>query len=134
RYSTISASVLDTDATSSTRYQGFADVTSQVAAAGNGVYTVGNIETGTRTDRYGGWGLVVVYRNPAESVRRLLVYDGLLALQSGLRTSADVSLTRFVTPPSRTGGGRLGVLAWEGDKGITGDTATFAGRSLTDTL
>ena len=29
---------------------------------------------------------------------------------------------------------RLGILAWEGDRGITGDTATFAGRSLSDTL
>ena len=134
RYSTISASVLDTDATSSTRYQGFADVTSQVAAAGNGVYTVGNVETGTGNDRYGGWGLLVVYRNAAESVRRLLVYDGLLALQSGLRPAADISLSGFVTPPSGTVVGRLGILAWEGDRGITGDAATFAGRSLSDTL
>ena len=130
----MTASALDTDSLSATRYQGFADVTSSVAAAGNGVYTVGNVQTGTGEGRYGGWGLVVVYRNPAESVRRLLVYDGLFALQSGLRTSADVSLTGFVTPPSGTVVGRLGILAWEGDKGITGDTATFAGRSLTDTL
>ena len=86
---------------------GFADVTNSVAAAGNGVYTVGNVQTGTGEGRYGGWGLVVVYRNPAESVRRLLVYDGLFALQTGLRTSADVSLTGFVTPPSGTVVGRL---------------------------
>ena len=135
RYSTISASVLDTDATSSTRYQGFADVTSQVAAAGNGVYTVGNVETGTGNDRYGGWGLVVVYRNAAE-VRPASRSSttGCLALQSGLRPTADISLSGFVTPPSGTVVGRLGILAWEGDRGITGDTATFAGRSLTDTL
>ena len=93
-----------------------------------------NIETGTGSDRYGGWGLVVVYRNPAESARRLLVYDGLLALQSGLRPTADISLSGFVTPPSGTVVGRLGILAWEGDRGITGDAATFAGRALSDTL
>jgi hypothetical protein len=134
RYSTITASVLDTDATSTTRYQGFADVTSQVSAAGNGVYTVGNIETGTGADRYGGWGLVVVYRNAAEPVRRLLVYDGLTSIQSGLRPTTDIALSGFVTPPSGTVVGRLGILAWEGDRGITGDSASFAGRSLTDAL
>lgn len=72
-YRQVTASALDTDSLSATRYQGFADVTSSVAAAGNGVYTVGNVQTGTGEGRYGGWGLVVVYRNPAESVRRLLV-------------------------------------------------------------
>jgi len=119
-YRTITASALDTDATSTTRYQAFADVTSFVAAAGTGV------------NRYGGWGLVVVYRNPAEPTRRLLVYDGLLALQSGLRPTADVSLSGFVTPPSGTVLGRLALLSWEGDRGLTGDSATFAGRSLSD--
>ena len=78
-------SALDTDATSITRYQGFADVTSSVASGGSGVYTVGNVATGTGENRFGGWGLVVVYRNSAEPTRRLLVYDGLLAVQSGLR-------------------------------------------------
>jgi hypothetical protein len=131
-YRVVSASVLDTDATSTTRYQAFADVTSLVAAAGNGVYTVGNVETGTGADRYGGWGLVVVYRHPSEPTRRLLVYDGLLALQSGLRPTADVALSGFVTPPSGTVLGRLALLAWEGDRGITGDAATFANRSLVD--
>ena len=75
-----------------------------------------------------------MYRNAAESVRRLLVYDGLLAVQSGLRPTADISLSGFVTPPSGTVVGRLGILAWEGDRGITGDAATFAGRALSDTL
>jgi fibronectin type 3 domain-containing protein len=129
---TITASALDIDATSSTRYQAFADVTSLVQAAGNGAYTVGAIEAGTGVNRYGGWGLVVAYRNPAEPTRRLVVYDGLLPLQPGLRPTADVSLSGFVTPPSGTVRGRLAMLSWEGDRGLTGDSATFAGRSLSD--
>ncbi|HEX2103048.1 MAG TPA: hypothetical protein VHF51_05315 [Solirubrobacteraceae bacterium] len=131
-YRIVTASVLDTDATSTSRYQGFADVTSQVAAGGAGVYAVANIQAGTGLNRYGGWGLVVVYRNAAEPTRRLLVYDGLLAVQSGLRPSADVALSGFVTPPSGTVAGRLSLLAWEGDRGLTGDAATLAGRSITD--
>jgi hypothetical protein len=129
----VQADTLDTDATSSTRYQGFADVTSSVASGGNGVYTVGNIETGTGGNRFGGWGLVVVYRSAAEPIRRLTVYDGLLTLQSGLRPTADIPLSGFVTPPSGTVSGRLSLLAWEGDRGLTGDSATLAGRSISDT-
>src|SRR6185503_9017925 len=53
----ITASVVDTDANETTRYQGLADVTSQVALAGSGTYTVGNIQTGTGANRYGGWSL-----------------------------------------------------------------------------
>jgi hypothetical protein len=52
----VTASVVDADATVTTRYQGFADVTSQVALGGSGTYTVGNIQTGTGANRYGGWG------------------------------------------------------------------------------
>jgi hypothetical protein len=131
-YRLVQAGVLDTDATSTTRYQGFADVTSLVATAGNGTYAVGNIEAGTGENRYGGWGLVVVYRNAAEPTRRLLVYDGLLAVQSGVRPATDIALSGFVTRASGTVTGRLGLLAWEGDRGLTGDAATLAGRSLSD--
>ena len=44
------------------------------------------------------------------------------------------SLSGFVTPPSGTVLGRLALLSWEGDRGLTGDSATFAGRSLSDAL
>ena len=40
------------------------DVTSQVQAAGNGTYWVGDIAATQGVDRYAGWSLVVAYRNP----------------------------------------------------------------------
>jgi hypothetical protein len=75
-YQTVTAAVVHSDAAVATRYQGFADVTSQVAAAGSGTYTVGNVQAGTGQNRYGGWGLVVAYRLASAPARRLLVYDG----------------------------------------------------------
>src|SRR4051812_48424287 len=53
---TITASALDTDATSPTRYQAFADVTSLVQAAGKGAYTLGAVETRTRGEPHRGGG------------------------------------------------------------------------------
>src|SRR4051812_25534610 len=80
----------------------------------------------------GGGGWAFCPPPPADPTRRLLVYDGLLPLQSGLRPTADIALSGFVTPPSGTVLGRLAMLSWEGDRGLTGDSATFAGRSLSD--
>jgi len=45
---------LDMSTTWPTRFQGFADVTADVAAAGPGSYSVANLQTGTGGDRYGG--------------------------------------------------------------------------------
>src|SRR4029077_1470888 len=51
-YRTITADTLDTIGT---RYQGFADVTPIVSAAGAGEYTIANVQAGTGPDRYAGW-------------------------------------------------------------------------------
>ena len=56
-YTTLTATTLD-DSTQAGRYQAFRDVTSLVAAAGNGTYTVGNVQAGEGTDHYAGWSLV----------------------------------------------------------------------------
>ena len=54
-YAAVTASVLDADASSTTRFQGFADVTAQVKAAGNGTYAVANVQSGTGINRWAGW-------------------------------------------------------------------------------
>ncbi|MEP6954872.1 MAG: hypothetical protein ABI950_12505 [Solirubrobacteraceae bacterium] len=58
-YTTLTAATLDTDALRTTRYQGFADVTSQVTAGGTGSYTVANVQAATGTKAYSGWALLV---------------------------------------------------------------------------
>jgi hypothetical protein len=61
--------------TSFNAYQGFADVTALVAGAGSGVYRVANLQSGTGKGRFAGWTLAVAYRNPAETLRALRVYE-----------------------------------------------------------
>jgi hypothetical protein len=133
-YATVTAGVLDTDATATTRYQGFADVTSLVRSAGNGTYAVANVQSGTGGNRWGGWSLLVAYRDTSQPVRRLQVYDGFQALQSGGATSTDIAVTDLLTPATGTVRGRLGLLSWEGDRGSTGESATLGARALTDAL
>ena len=57
-------------------YQGYIDVTTQVKAAGNGTYWVGDIQATAGADRYAGWSLIVAYRNPAAPLRDLRIYHG----------------------------------------------------------
>lgn len=72
-------------------------------------------------DRYGGWSLVVVYSNSAELTRNVTVFDG-FQLVTGAGTTITSPVSGFSTPPSGTVGTALGVLAYEGDRGFTGDS------------
>src|SRR5262245_51138857 len=57
--------------TDSDDYQGFIDVTNLVKAAGNGSYTVANVQADVGTDKHGGWALVIDYSDPAAPARHL---------------------------------------------------------------
>ena len=105
-YTTVTASVVDSDATNTTSYQAFADVTSLVQAGGSGTYSAGDIQAGTGENRYGGWALVVAYGDTTEPFQRIHVYDGFQVLQSGGTTTTDITLTDFLTPASGTSQGR----------------------------
>jgi hypothetical protein len=129
---TITAATVDTDAAAATRYQGFANVTPQVAVGGSGTYTVANVQTGTGINRYGGWGLVVAYRLGSEPVRRLLVNDGFLALGAMTRPVVDVPFSGFLTPASGTVRARLGAIAYEGDRSIATDALAIGDRAVVD--
>ena len=115
---TVTASQLDT---SGTRYHAFADVTSIVDAAGNGTYTLANVQAGTGQDRYGGWSLVVAYSNSAELTRNVTVFDGFQIVNAGNPT-IDIPVSGFLTPPSGAVDTALGVLTYEGDRGLVGDS------------
>ena len=57
-------------------YQQFANVTAIVQATGPGTYWGANVPAATGEDRYAGWSLVVVYREPTLPLRNLTVFDG----------------------------------------------------------
>jgi hypothetical protein len=131
-YAQVNADQLDWASGSwSARYQSFADVTAQVAAAGTGDYTLANVQASTGNDRYAGWTLVVAYRLAGDPVRNLSVYDGLVTMQSG---ATDITLDGFETPGSGTVAAKLGLVSYEGDLGLTGDTVRLNGTALSDGL
>ncbi len=117
---------------SNNRYQGFINVTALVQAqtAGTtGTYTVANVQsTSGSIDRYAGWSLVVVIRDPAQPARNLVVFDGLQVVGG-----VNIPLSGFTTPPSGPVNARLGIVAYEGDRGTTGDVLKINNVTLSDT-
>ena len=129
-YQTLSAAV-DESAGIAGAYQGFVDVTSQVTAAGAGVYTVAGVESATGVDRYAGWALVVAYRDDTEPPRNLSVFDGLQSVGAG-DPPLSIPVSGFETPETGAVRTRVGVVAYEGDRGASGDRARLNGRLLSD--
>lgn len=125
--------------TGSNDYQGFADVTSLVQAAGNGTFTVANVQANVNaTDKHGGWSLVVAYRDPAAPARNLTVFDGFAVIQNAAADrNVTINVSGFQTPPSGPVNAKVGFVAYEGDRGSDGDSATLRSgpnsRVLSDT-
>jgi uncharacterized repeat protein (TIGR01451 family) len=128
-YATLTATRLDAGGTA---YQGFADVTARVQAAGNGTYTVANVRSTTGPNRFAGWSLVVVYRDLTLPPRNLVVFDGYAQVTTGAPVSFTVS--GFLTPPLGAVTTRLGVVAYEGDLGSQGDRFRLNGTPLGDAV
>jgi uncharacterized repeat protein (TIGR01451 family) len=127
-YASITASRLDV---SNTDYQAFADVTARVQAGGNGAYWTANVRsTPNTTNVHAGWALVVVYSDANGTLRNLVVLDGYAHVSSGNNVTTTIS--GFVTPPAGVVNTRLGVVAYEGDLGFTGDSFRLNGTNLTD--
>ncbi|GAA4594007.1 putative repeat protein (TIGR01451 family) [Actinoplanes octamycinicus] len=112
-------------------YQGFADVTGLVAGAGSGVYGVADIQAGTGQDRYAGWALAIAYRNPAEVLRALRVYDG-LGTVSSTSGNLNIPVSGFETPHSGSVRAEVGTVAYEGDLGKRGDALKINGQIMSD--
>ncbi|MEE8601065.1 beta strand repeat-containing protein, partial [Euzebya tangerina] len=133
-YSTVTADELNTLPSGNNQgFQGFADITSVVQAAGDGTYGVANVQARTGQTGYGGWSIQIVYRDLTQPPRNLTIFDGLeLVAATGGAVPVDVS--GFQTPgrgPVRT---RIGVLAWEGDDGLGGDSLALNTTTLTDAV
>ena len=112
-------------------YAAFVDVTAHVQRAGSGVYTVANVQSATGEDRYAGWALVVAYEAAGEPPRNLTVFDGLQSVTQG-KPAVTIPVSGFQTPLSGPVRTKLGFVAYEGDRGMTGDSATLDGKVLSD--
>ena len=137
-YTQITASVIDTDITQGSAagrpYQAFADVTTIVSNAGAGNYSVGDLAAVTGDDGlgfYGGWALLVAYKDNNQAFRKLSIYDGAVVINGS--TTESVTVNGLLTPSSGAFNTFLGALVWEGDVGFTNDQFIFEGTPITDT-
>ena len=136
-YQTITASQVDTSpVTGGVRYQGFADVTDLVVEGRSGEYTTANVQAGRGNDRYGGWALVVAYQDPSEPLRNLTIFDGYAVVQQSPVADQNVAIpvSGFRTPESGPVRSRVGVVAYEGDLGLLGDSLRLNSTPLTNSL
>ncbi|GGV56866.1 hypothetical protein GCM10010294_02960 [Streptomyces griseoloalbus] len=102
-------------------FQASADVTRLVRDSEPGLYTVAQVNVAGGRSAAGGWGgwtLVVAYENPAEPLRHLALWDGFMPLAA--RTGAGMPLRDL--PFAAGAGGRVGLVAYNGDRGTTGDS------------
>lgn len=103
-------------------FSAFADVTTQVQATGNGLYTLSDLDVSSfinlhaqNSTNFAGWALIVVYRNPALPLNQLNIYDGMQVVSS-LQNFLDVPLNALNVIDNVDA--KIGFLTWEGDSGI----------------
>ena len=115
-------------------YQSTADVTAQVAAAGPGLFRVSDIAsvelpTMNNNDPINAWSMVVFYSLATDPPRNLALFDGLdLVLPN---SSSKATLSGFLVPNAGFDA-KLGVIAYEGEDSLPGDSLLFNGAVLSD--
>lgn len=137
-YAPVAGAVVGTTTDNGANYQAFADVTERVRAAGSGTYAVSNVQVARGTNTWGGWSLVVAYRDPAAPLRNLTVFDGYQFVSVNAPT-LTIPVSGFLAPPSGPVRARLGVVAYDGDRGAPGsqyqgDTLKLNGATVSDAL
>ena len=113
-------------------YQSYATVTDLVRAGGTGTYFGADVAAATGGDRYAGWALVVAYHDSTQPVRDLTVFDGFEGISG--TNSDSFTVNGFVAPPSGPVRTRVGVVAWEGDLSLLGDSLALNDTSLSTPL
>lgn len=123
------------DAGKTDAYQASADVTPLVRRGGSGVWTVAqlNVAMGrSEAGAWGGWTLVVAYEKESEPLREVALWDGFEALGPG-RPEHQLTLAGLRIAPRAAG--RVGLVSYDGDRGVLGDSVGVqAGKEKSFTL
>ncbi len=130
------------------QYSCYKDITNEVAKLSNpiGTYTVANIPATTSeidddetlgNGLAGGWTMIVIYEDNSKQRKRFYVYDGFVNIDAKAKP-VEFSFDNFQTIPQGAVHGKIGVISYEGDKGIRGDrfqvlsNETNTYKSITD--
>lgn len=105
-------------------YAAYADVTDYVREKGVGEYFVADMAlnegNGGGTGYYGGWGMVVIYKNQSMNWRNITVFDG-YGYMSQAVSSATLRVEGFRAVQKGDVKIKMGMMAGEGDEDISGD-------------
>ena len=113
-YSTVTASVVDSDSTDTSSYQAFADVTAAVQAGGEGTYWPATSRPApARTATAAGRSSSPTATRPSPTSGSTSTTASRCS-QSGGVEDTDITLTDFLTPETGTVNGRLGVVSLGG--------------------
>ena len=100
-------------------FSAFADVTTLVQTAGNGTYNFSELDLTsvipdycTNGTNFGGWAIIIVYKNSLLPLNQLNVYDGLQFVPNAINITLN-SLNVIDNQDAK-----IGFLAWEGDRSI----------------
>jgi hypothetical protein len=121
-------------ATNSGIFIGYQEVTDYVKTHGAGTYTVADIAliegSNSNPGLSGGWGMVVIYENPAMKSRAVTLFDGYAYVNGQLPKASpytvkgeygNIDISGFTTVGTGPVNMKLGVMAAEGDVYLTGD-------------
>ena len=120
---------------STSSYQSVANITEVVQAQGSGAYRMSGVDSVNIVDLYNnnsfaGWWMVVFYQLDSDPLRNLALFDGLDNVSSA--APQNLTLDGFFVPAGFTAG-KLGIVAFEGENTINGDSFSFgAAPALTD--
>lgn len=115
-------------------FSAFADITNQVKNTGNGNYTVTELDLTNVINFYcfngtnfGGWAIIVVYKNSKIPLNQLTIYDGLQYVPS------EINITLNSLNVIDNEDARIGFVAWEGDQFISiNETLRVNGNPLSN--
>lgn len=106
-------------------YSAYTEVTDYVRQNGIGSYFAADIAlvegNGSGTGYSGGWGLVVIYENSKMKHRDITLFDGHAFVLNSTSNGYNVEVDGFHTLRTGNVGVKLGIMASEGDVGLTGD-------------
>ena len=106
-------------------YSAYTDVTDYVRQNGIGSYMAADIAlvegNGSGTGYSGGWGLVVIYENSKLKHRDITLFDGHAFVLNSTSNGYNLEVTGFNTLQTGHVGVKLGIMASEGDVGLSGD-------------
>jgi gliding motility-associated-like protein len=101
-------------------FSAFAEVTDQIKAEGNTTYTLSELDLTSVIPTYcpngtnfGGWAIVIVYKDDTLPLNQVNIYDGLQHVPTALTIQLD-NLNVIDNDDAK-----IGFVAWEGDAGLS---------------